>query len=438
LKLIEAPHRQSRRAFLKWTGKGMLLSALSPFVPRLNAASSKNSLFWIKDIPSQPFVWRMGENYHLGIECLLRLMAVNGKKFYQSDRHSALCSPAGLIGPEDVVLIKVNAQWKYRGCTNSDLVRGLIQRILNHPDGFTGEVVIFENGQGRGSLHCDTVGAWRNPYPDAEVHANAEDESHSFMYLVEKVFDDDRVSSCLLDPIRKTFIGDSDHVTDGYRMYENVSYPCFTTTGGNRIELREGIWDGMGHKNNLKLINVPVLKKHDRDGSEITAALKNFYGILSMADGYAKYRHFEGLGETCGKMICSVRAPVLNILDAIWVSHKTLRGYPMDRSVRVNQILASQDPVALDYWAAKYIMYPIDANVRHLPDFPVIHHWLAEARDVINQRGGLYNPEKRIFVDKTTLDESEMSVREYSVFLYIKEWIEQSKKEQWNRRRWIR
>ncbi|NIS67252.1 MAG: hypothetical protein GTO05_19210, partial [Gemmatimonadales bacterium] len=68
----------------------------------------------------------------------------------------------GLIAADDVVLIKVNAQWKYRGCTNSDVVRGLIQRVLDHPDGFAGEVVLIENGQGWGSFGCDTT----TRYPD--------------------------------------------------------------------------------------------------------------------------------------------------------------------------------------------------------------------------------------------------------------------------------
>lgn len=64
-------------------------------------------------------------------------MGMKGLKFYRSDQYSFLSGPLGLIECDDVVLIKVNAQWKYRGCTNSDLVRGLIQRILDHPDGFT-------------------------------------------------------------------------------------------------------------------------------------------------------------------------------------------------------------------------------------------------------------------------------------------------------------
>lgn len=60
--------------------------------------------------------------------------------------------PDGIIERNDVVLIKVNCQWKCRGTTSTDVVRRLIHRILQHPDGFDGEVVIFENGQGVGAF----------------------------------------------------------------------------------------------------------------------------------------------------------------------------------------------------------------------------------------------------------------------------------------------
>jgi hypothetical protein len=291
-----------------------------------------------------------------------------------------------MIESNDVVLIKVNAQWKYRGCTNSDLIRGLIQRILEHPDGFYGEIVIMENGQGRGSLNCNTSSSYGG---DTSIRANANVESHS-------------------DPVRNTFIGGTDHVTNGYRRYENVSYPCFTTAGDRRVELREGIWQGTGHSHNLKLINVPVLKHHDTGGSEITASLKHLYGVVSMADGQSSFRHYSGLGETCGKVMVSVRTPVLNVIDAIWVSHSSLTGYPVSTTFRSNEILASQDPVALDYWAAKYILYPINNNSRHHPDFPGIVQWLTSARDIINIRGGLYKPESGILIGNVTKNEAEM------------------------------
>jgi len=394
----------TRRRFLKQAAAMVCFSLLPPFLSRLQATPS-SPLFWVTDIPDQPFLGRVNGNYHAGVESVLHWMGRSGLKFYRSAQETVLSGPSGMISPDDVVLIKVNAQWKYRGCTNSDLIRGLIQRVLDHPDGFRGEAVIMENGQGRGSLNCDTSGS----YPDGTVHANANDESHSFLYLVNSIFKDPRVSAYLLDPIRSAFLGPNDHLTQGYRIFEDVSYPCFTTTGGQRVELREGVWNGTGYGQNLKLINVPVLKHHDQGGSEITVSLKHFYGILSMGDGQSGWRHYQGLGETCGKMVASVRAPVLNILDAIWVSHQSLTGYPADTTFRANQILAGQDPVALDYWAAKYILYPLDENSRHHPDFEGIDRWLTDARDAINTRGGLYRPPEGIFVERVTKTESEMS-----------------------------
>ena len=395
----------SRRRFLKQSAAGILFPLAFPLIRQLEAATAiSNPIFWIWGIPDQPFLNPDRPNRHTGIDALLYGMGMKGLKFYRSAVETATSGPLGMIGPNDVVLIKVNAQWKYRGCTNSDLIRGLIQRILGHPGKFRGEVVIIENGQGRGSLNCDTT----SKYPDASVQANANDRSHSFVYLVDQIFKDPRISYYLLDGIRNTFIPSGDHVTDGYRTFQNVSYPCFTTMGGRRVELREGIWQGSGYTQNLKLINVPVLKTHG--GSEITASLKHFYGIVSMADGYSGLRHYDRLGTTCGKMVVSVRTPILNIMDAIWVSHLSLRGYPADTTFRANQIMASQDPVALDYYAAKKILYPIDTNPNHHPAYAVIDRWLTDARDIINERGGLYKPGVGILVNKVTKTESEMLV----------------------------
>jgi hypothetical protein len=399
--------RFSRRSFVKTLSGGMLATSLSP-VPRFlrGQENGGSDIFHIHDIPEKPFLKTGNGNHHAGLESLLQLMGQQGLKFYRSDRQSALSGPRGLIAPDDVVLIKVNAQWKHRGCTNSDLIRGLIQRILDHPDGFSGEAVIFENGQGRGSLNCDTEKAYGN----RGAYANANNPSHTFLYLINEHFDDPRVSGYLLDPIRERFITEDDHTTDGYRKFENVSYPCFTTDGGNRVELKDGVWAGKTHSANLKLINVPVIKHHDTRGSEITAALKHFYGVLSMKDGWVSPRHYNILGETCGKMVQSVCTPVLNIMDAIWVSHRSIKGYPEHTTFRANQIAASQDPVALDYWSAKHILYPIDNNPRHHPDFLGNHKWLEQSKTTINSRGGLRDPRKGILVNKVTRSENQMRV----------------------------
>jgi hypothetical protein len=398
-----------RRDFVRLTLAG---AAALPFsgcetssTPEPPTVEEGNSLFRVNQIPADAFT---SGNHHTGVDTLLKLMGQNGLKFYRTSVSGTENGTNGLIAPDDVVLIKVNAQWKYRGCTNSDLVRGIIQRVLEHPQGFQGEVVIVENTQGEGSLACDRS----NLYNNAEVHANAQDESHSFLWLVNSLFRDSRVSAFLLDPVRFTFIGADDHQTNGYRRYENVSYPCFTTAGGRRVELREGIWNGASYSANLKLINVPVLKHHDQGGSEITGALKHVYGILSMGDGQRDFRHYAGLGESCGKMMVSVHTPVLNIMDAIWVSHGALAGYPASATYRADTIVASQDPVALDYWTAKHVLYPINNNDRHNPDYAGIDTWLTGARDIIVSRGGFTQKSRGILVETPTKTESEMVLHE--------------------------
>jgi uncharacterized protein (DUF362 family) len=419
----------SRRSFLRMSAAG-LSAVLAPPFRRLAGqdarpvgpgavvapGSTSSGLFWIDEMPDQPFTDAANPNRHVGFEALLSLMGPNGLKFYRSEQRGPLQGPLGLVAPDDVVLIKVNAQWKYRGCTSSDLVRGIVQRVLDHPDGFRGEVVIVENGQGRGSLACDTFQSYHG---DRAVHANANDERHSFLYLVETLFRDPRVSAKLLDPIRDTFLAADDHDRDGYRKMGLVSYPCFTTAGGRRVELKEGVWTGSGHASNLKLINVPVLKHHDKNGSEITASLKHFYGLVSMQDGNRSFRHYARLGETTGTMIARVRAPSLNVIDATWVSFRSITGTPAETTFRANQILASQDPVALDYWAAKNILYPIDNDERHHPDFPGIDAWLTQARDTINAAGGLADIEAGIFQTTVTKDESRMSVFSDSAARYV-------------------
>jgi hypothetical protein len=397
-----------RRTVLKGLAAGAVLGSLEPFrlVARAAEPGGGSDLFWIRNVPVNPFT--KGNNRHAGFAALVSLMAAHGILFYRSAVSGPARGPSGMIGRRDVVLVKVNAQWKYRGATNSDLVRGIIQAILSHPDGFTGEVVIIENGQGRGSLACRTSQAYGG---DTSVRANANNERHSFRYLVRTVFGEPRVSAYLLDGIRGRFIGRRDHATQGYRRLGAVSYPCITTRGrGRRVELREGIWRDGRHRRGLKLINVPVLKHHDVGGSEITGALKHCYGLLSMADGHVAERHYAGLGQTCAEMFASVRAPVLNVMDATWVSHASLGGYPPQTTTRVNQIMASQDPVALDYLAAKEILYPIDGNPRHHPDFPGIRQWLTAARDRINELGGLSDPEGCLSQRQVTLDESLMRV----------------------------
>ncbi len=262
-----------------------------------------SDLFLVTDVP----VPDPASGRHAGIDCLLELLAGRGLRLHRSAREGPLAGPQGLIADDDVVLLKVNAQWKYRGCTNSDLLRGLIQCLLEHPDGFKGEIVIFDNGQGQGSMDGDARG-WGRYGEDHSVQANAEDPLHTFSWLANTAFAGRSVSTYLLDGIREALIAEDDHLRDGYRVWEGLSYPCFTTRGGRRVELRHGLWDGTRFVERVKLINVPVLKAHT--GAGVTGCLKSMYGILSMGHPARDY-HFAEAGRVWGEMITRVRAPVL-------------------------------------------------------------------------------------------------------------------------------
>jgi uncharacterized protein (DUF362 family) len=370
-------------------------------------------------------------------------MAEGGLHLHRSLSSGRWASPKGLIESDDVVLVKVNAQWKCRGCTNSDVVRGMIQALLEHPDGFRGEIVLFENGQGRGGLTC-RLREDEHYYPNDSTQANAEDPAQSFTHLAETTFQDAPVSTFLMDPYRAVLLGSHDHHDNGYRVLNphpehqdwSISYPCFTTAAGNRVELKEGLWTGDGYSQKLKVINIPILKHHE--GCGITGALKSYYGILSMhfrehgrhkKDGKQAIRllrkvvpsqlkgplvrlrrklpsavakvasadnfHYEDMGTILGEMMTHVRAPSFTILDAIWVSHGSLAGYPPETTTRCDRVAASTDPVALDGWGARNILLPVSNNPDHDPDHPEnyidsnLSQWLDQAVAEINRCGGI-------------------------------------------------
>lgn len=383
----------TRREFLKGIATSAAASYLaSTFsIGQGCAGKSMSKIFRVDQCPAHD-----GELRHAGVDTLMELMSEHGLKLYRTSKPHPWGGKVGLIDRNDVVLIKVNCQWKCRGTTNTDVLRGLIHRILEHPDGFSGEIVIFENGQSQGSFDGNPR-AWSryDSFPEvAGIYVNAEDHTLTVEYLVNTVFAGKAVSSYLLDPVYENFISDSDHSNDGYRKITDakVSFPCFTTAGGHRIELREGIWNGSGYNNNLKLINVPVLKTHD--GTGITGVLKHSYGILSMKDGVDwKVRHYEESGSQCGKMYSLVRAPDLNIVDCIWVTHQGHhRGYPPETTHRADILLAGLDPVALDYYGSKHILYPLggDRTDEHNPDsFSGLINHLTGAQEFINANGGI-------------------------------------------------
>jgi hypothetical protein len=380
--------RFTRREFIKTSAAGTAAITLSMKSGLLRQAlagpTDKTLVIRVGGIPENPFVH--GDNYHAGLDTVLNLFSACERPFYRSaSTRDILTGPAGIIRADDVVVIKVNGQWCYRGATNTDVLRGLIQRIIEHPDGFTGEIVLVENGQGRGSFDCNQDPGDLGP----GVHANAVDHAQSFNAIVSMFSPLVRISAYLLDAIQAVGVAESDQTRDGYVTFGMVTYPKITTPFGTKVNLRHGIWNGSSYEDRLRLISVPVLKDHS--GAWVTGALKLSYGLLSMARAPVGTYHYTELGKATGTMWTAVRRADLHLMDAIYVvkyGGPYCGTYDETLAPRTATLLASVDPPALDVVGAKYVLYPATGSARHHPDNEgTLKSYLAQAEATIRGYG---------------------------------------------------
>ena len=292
---------------------------------------------------------------HEGLDSLLSLLAKNGTYLYRSSQNLPWCDTAGLIAKNDVVLIKVNAEWPERGMTNTDLIKGLIARIVAHPDTFTGEVELVENGQWRHS--------WAYSLNNAERHSQT----------MQEVFDLFAGQGYDVGAYNWTAIGysgnnrwvsefDLGDTVSGYVREDStgMTYAKFVTSYGTSISTRLGVWNDSAYEpERLKFINLPVLKSHSIMGA--TASVKHYIGFLSYAAIGAGTMHSRVVSQgLLGVEFGKARFPDLNIIDATWVSAEITTGpnAPYSMCTRLNTLVASKDPIAADYYAGKYVLRP--------------------------------------------------------------------------------
>ena len=291
-----------------------------------------------------------------GVLRLLASMSSHGLNFYRT-----AANPGGLFSSNDVIIIKINGQWAERGGTNTDLLASVIQAIIDHPEGFRGEIIVSDNGQAQfGSQGRGGSLDWRN--------ANSMDRQTSTLDVIRNFQSrGHRVTGVLWDEFTTVRVGEfsSGDTRNGYVVEDNrrstgleVSYPKFTTEYGTMVSFREGIWNAGSSRydsESLKVINMPVLKSHML--FQVTGAVKNYMGVPS--DRLTNMRSHNSVGTGgMGTLLAETRMPVLNILDMIWIAPDRGPGSAYNQAVEINKIAASIDPVALDYWAAKYILIP--------------------------------------------------------------------------------
>jgi uncharacterized protein (DUF362 family) len=118
----------------------------------------------------------------------------------------------------------------------------------------------------------------------------------------------------------------------------------------------------------LKLINLPVLKAHVFMGA--TGAIKNYAGVMSRFVGEYEpgddwdyhanfYRPWKGNPAGLLGALLAMRFPTVTMMDATYVNPHTNWAAGFDQTPRVGALLASTDPIALDYYASQSILMPL-------------------------------------------------------------------------------
>jgi len=316
------------------------------------------------------------------IDTLLMMMEAKGIFLHKTATH-----PAGIVGSNNVIIIKGNFQWTSRNTTSTDRIKGLIWQILKHPNGFSGEILVCDNTQDIGT-------------GIAENDNNSEDTLQSIVSVVS-TFQSKGYRVYLLDwaYIFNRVVSEysSGDYHDGY-VYESstkISYPKFRSPSGNYyISLRYGIWDSLAavyDPSRLCIIDFPVLKAHGMAGA--TIAVKNWIGVLTTADADDRYGgwgpmhdiYFFGTYALVARVM-AVTFPKLTIVDAAWTTTDGPDNLDWIQNTKV--LVASTDPVASDWYTSKFVLTPIarfpeetDPDLLNGSFHTILKHWTSFLAD---------------------------------------------------------
>ena len=397
----------TRRYFLK------LLSSILmtiPFVRVLFANQRQNELIGLKSVSTESNIISRN-NIGVGADGVSDVFFVKGGSPEKNilKLFDMIGGPGSIFSKNDIVVLKPNAQWRNQGMTNTDAMRSFIDKILAIPN-FEGEVIIAENHQykepnSRGWTTNQRNGSFN--YNELIKYFNDCGNSNVTKYHWQCAGDNPvplEADGCCGKRVSVPEEG------DGYVWRDDIvytapngnkclmTYPIFTSQySGITVDLKNGAWkDGKYLSDKpVKFINFSALNHHGTCAG-ITASVKNLMGVVDMTCGFhnptpagtfnvhfvgvkkyiryaerlhwrlsflkkiikkkASMKEFHYAGGALGHFIKNIREPDLNIITAEWVGW----GDRIDtsRSSRPKAILASRDPVALDYIAAAEILYP--------------------------------------------------------------------------------
>jgi hypothetical protein len=149
-----------------------------------------------------------------------------------------------------------------------------------------------------------------------------------------------------------------------------LSYPILRSSFSDKlIDLKNGVWQGGAYTGQkVKLIFLPNLNNHGSFNSEDyagpTSALKTHIGIVDFGNltsynlhgvGYNSPISPQAMGESVGYLITQLLTPAFYMTCAEFTGHRS-RTDP--NAVHTKTVGLCTDPVTLDYWMCKNVMYP--------------------------------------------------------------------------------
>jgi hypothetical protein len=337
---------------------------------------------------------------------------------------SRLGGLARFVGDDDVVIVKVSAQWWNQGMTNVAAVRRLVELVAARP-GFKGEIIVFENTHFRLADGSGLSRAWVRP-SERNVDVPGWDKLGDLIPHFAKT--GAPVSFVgLVDGGRSELSGDHWHdpghasgtyggdgrgpiaagdARDGYhwaldrpfrRQKSRVSWaetplswPRFTSPrSGLVIDLRDGVFvreGGQLKKTDRKLTWISMTTVNEHASTGMTACCKSAMGVVDMSAGRlgtdpraSRFRsvHYFGMPEASWRMAGplaefarSVRTPDLYLAVAEWVAVTPKGGLPGERDARLEAasahhartVVAGTDGVAIDAWCTRNLLFPIDGE----------------------------------------------------------------------------
>lgn len=326
-------------------------------LPTWEVNNPVSKVFVMEEIPSTTGSLAAGDstvpNEYLddpAIDTLFLIMNSQGTYLYKT-----AAQPSGIVGSDDIVIIKGSFQWDFRNTTSTDRIKGLIWQILQHPDGFTGEILVGDNTQ------------WA---PIGEDDNNSEDTEQCILDVISTFYSKGypvylfKWADIMYNVVTEYSDGDYNNGYP-YDPASKISYPKFQSPSGNYyISLKYGIWDSTTQTYNhdrLCIVDFPVLKAHGWTGA--TLAIKNWIGVLTVAYQEERYgggdsMHFNYMfGEyALPAKVMQVTYPKLTIIDAAWANPERNYG---NIAIQLNMLLASTDPFAASWYAAKYMLTPV-------------------------------------------------------------------------------